>query len=213
MGMARAASLSASVAAFSSRKPARASARAAQQLRNRGSMSVAEKRAMGGVCRPRMRSKRTVDCARYAISGGPSHLRRGRKQKILKHRPQQRRGRDALRLGIENAQADRPSRSSDSPSVAACHRPLGSAAVGAMRLSAAARPSSHRSKTAGSTAARRRPERDSPRLREPGRAPVSAAWNSSARSMAARSTGAPRRWKSRPAASTISRPCAAKTFA
>ena len=51
-----------------------------------------------------MRSKSTVGLRQIRDLRRAAHLRRSPEQKILKHRPQQRRRRNALRLGIENAQ-------------------------------------------------------------------------------------------------------------
>ena len=100
-------------------------------------MSVAEKRAIGGVWRPRMRSKRTAGLRQVGDLRRAADRARGREQEVLKHRPQQRRRRDALRLGIENA--EQIGRRKALP-VRACHKPLGSAALGAMRLSARRAP-------------------------------------------------------------------------
>ena len=76
----------------------------AQQLRNRG----LDQRGRETRNRRRLPAQNALEQHRRLRQvrnlRRPSHLRRGPKQKILKHRPQQRRRRNALRLGIENAQ-------------------------------------------------------------------------------------------------------------
>ena len=130
-----------------------------------GSMSVAEKRAMGGVWRPQNALEENGGLREIGDFGGAADLSGGREQKILKDGTQERRGRDALGLGLENSEE------------------IGggvSLVVGvpqAIGLGCGGRDAAKRDaragfvvdeEQAGSTAERRRPERDSRRLQEPG---------------------------------------------